>query len=248
MRGYDPPKRPLLCTDRRHCRPALRLAVRPIRSLMLLKPSGVIPHVGGSTDTVSAAPYYEPLRAWDCWRSEASISDAQRVTKIELWPQNPIVAIGHGITADARAGHIWRRRRAVARRSSGWRLSSRAAIRSGRDQQTGPGDDRPPWRSRRSRLATKRAYSVTTLDEQSWVTAVGISGRIRRPTTLSMSWSTAMRSSWSSRCPANCGDADAEFARRLYLDLDWRAADRRRRGKPLLSDPRRNRRDRAAMI
>ncbi len=61
---------------------------------MLLKPSGAIPHVGGVL-THPGEPYYEVLRAWIAGGVKLDL-DAPRVTQIELWPKNPILAMPGG--------------------------------------------------------------------------------------------------------------------------------------------------------
>ena len=61
LRGYDPLFDHRALTDDIAGRRFNRAA--PDQSLMLLKPAGVIPHVGGVL-TQPGAPYYELLRAW----------------------------------------------------------------------------------------------------------------------------------------------------------------------------------------
>ena len=97
LRGYDPLYDHRALTDDIAGRRFNRAA--PDQSLMLLKPSGVIPHVGGVL-TQPGAPYYELLRAWIAGGVKLDL-DAPRVTKIELWPQKPIVATP-GITQQMR--------------------------------------------------------------------------------------------------------------------------------------------------
>ncbi len=61
----------------------------PDQSLMLLKPAGVIPHVGGVL-TKPGEPYYETIRAWISGGLKLDL-DSPRVTSIEILPKNPIV-------------------------------------------------------------------------------------------------------------------------------------------------------------
>jgi hypothetical protein len=61
----------------------------PDQSLMLLKPSGVIPHVGGVL-TQTGEPYYELIRSWIGGGMKLDL-DSPRVASIEIFPINPIV-------------------------------------------------------------------------------------------------------------------------------------------------------------
>ncbi|HEX3725661.1 MAG TPA: DUF1549 and DUF1553 domain-containing protein [Pirellulales bacterium] len=89
LRGYDPvTDHRALCDDiasRRINRAA------PDQSLMLLKPSGVIPHVGGVL-TQPGQPYYETIRSWIGGGVKLDPETA-RVTSIEIFPKNPIVPL-----------------------------------------------------------------------------------------------------------------------------------------------------------
>ncbi|HTU26345.1 MAG TPA: c-type cytochrome domain-containing protein, partial [Pirellulales bacterium] len=65
-------------------------AASPDRSLMLLKASAGVPHVGGQL-TKEHEAYYEILRDWI--RDGAKINPASsRVARIELLPQNPVIS------------------------------------------------------------------------------------------------------------------------------------------------------------
>jgi hypothetical protein len=59
------------------------------QSLMLLKATGSIPHVGGAV-TKPGQRHYELLRRWIAGGASLDL-DAPRVTRIELLPQNPIL-------------------------------------------------------------------------------------------------------------------------------------------------------------
>lgn len=87
LRGYDPLYDHRALTDEIASRRINRAA--PDQSLMLLKPSGVIPHVGGVL-TQSGQPYYELIRSWIAGGLKLDL-DSTRVTGIEVLPKNPIV-------------------------------------------------------------------------------------------------------------------------------------------------------------
>ena len=87
LRGYDPIFDVRALTDDQAAR---RVNVAsPDDSLMLLKPTASVPHVGGQV-MVPGEPYYETLRAWIADGAVLK-SDTPRVAKIELSPSNPIV-------------------------------------------------------------------------------------------------------------------------------------------------------------
>ncbi len=87
LRGYDPLYDHRALTDdiaaRRINRPA------PDQSLLLLKATGSVPHVGGVRMNVDD-PYYELLREWIAQGVKLDL-DAPRVTKIEVFPLDPVV-------------------------------------------------------------------------------------------------------------------------------------------------------------
>lgn len=87
LRGYDP------LFDVRSLKDDLagrRLnAAAPDDSLMLLKATAGVPHEGGQKFKVGD-PYYELLRAWIADGAKLDLS-AQRVTKIDVSPRNPVV-------------------------------------------------------------------------------------------------------------------------------------------------------------
>ncbi len=89
LRGYDPLADHRALTDDMEGRRFNRAA--PDQSLMLLKPSGVVPHVGGVLSR-PGEPYYELLRAWIA-RGVALDLDAPRVTKVELLPHDPLLPL-----------------------------------------------------------------------------------------------------------------------------------------------------------
>ena len=87
LRGYDPLYDHRALTDDIAGRRINRAA--PDQSLMLLKPAGVIPHVGGVL-TQPGQPYYELIRSWIGGGVKLDL-DSPRVAKIEIFPKNPIV-------------------------------------------------------------------------------------------------------------------------------------------------------------
>ena len=87
LRGYDSLFDHRSLTDDISGRRFNRAA--PDQSLMLLKPSGVIPHVGGVL-THPGEPYYELIRAWIANGVKLDL-DATRVRSIELFPKDPVV-------------------------------------------------------------------------------------------------------------------------------------------------------------
>jgi len=89
LRGYDPLYDHRALTDDIAGRRFNRAA--PDQSLMLLKPAGVIPHVGGVL-TQPGAPYYETIRSWIAGGVKLDL-DAPRVAKIEIFPRDPIVPV-----------------------------------------------------------------------------------------------------------------------------------------------------------
>jgi hypothetical protein len=84
LRGYDPIFDHRALTDDLAGRRFNRAA--PDQSLMLLKPSGGAPHMGGVL-TKRGEPYYELLRAWIAKGVKLDL-DAPRVTQIEVFPKS----------------------------------------------------------------------------------------------------------------------------------------------------------------
>jgi Protein of unknown function (DUF1553)/Protein of unknown function (DUF1549) len=89
LRGYDPVNDHRALTDDLEGRRFNRAA--PDTSLMLLKPAGAVPHVGGVL-TGPGAPYYELLREWI---AAGVVFDAAspRVTKVEVVPASSAVPL-----------------------------------------------------------------------------------------------------------------------------------------------------------
>ncbi len=87
LRGYDALYDHRALTDDIEGRRINRAA--PDQSLMLLKPAGVIPHVGGVL-TQPGEPYYELIRSWILGGVKLDL-DSPRVASIEIFPKNPVV-------------------------------------------------------------------------------------------------------------------------------------------------------------
>lgn len=89
LRGYDPlfDHRALVddVAGRRFNRAA------PERSLMLMKPAGVVPHVGGVL-TQPGEPYYDLITRWITQGVKLDL-DAPRVTKIEVTPASTTIPL-----------------------------------------------------------------------------------------------------------------------------------------------------------
>jgi len=88
LRGYDSLFDYRAFTDDVAARRFNRTA--PDQSLMLLKASGSIPHVGGIRTKVGE-PYYRLLRQWITNGVKYDGETSPQVAKIEIQPQNPIV-------------------------------------------------------------------------------------------------------------------------------------------------------------
>ncbi|MGL6072713.1 MAG: DUF1549 domain-containing protein [Fimbriiglobus sp.] len=84
LRGYDPIYDHRALTDDIEGRRFNRAA--PERSLMLLKPIGAVPHVGGVT-MQPGEPYYELVKQWIAEGVKQDLS-ATRVAKIEMFPKD----------------------------------------------------------------------------------------------------------------------------------------------------------------
>ncbi|WP_437193781.1 DUF1549 domain-containing protein [Planctomicrobium sp. SH527] len=89
LRGYDPLFDVRSLTDDLKGRRVTVAA--PDKSLMLLKASGSVPHVGGQL-TVPGDAYYEVIRRWVEQGAELKF-DVERVTGISIEPQNPVVQL-----------------------------------------------------------------------------------------------------------------------------------------------------------
>jgi hypothetical protein len=89
LRGYDPLYDHRSLTDDLGGRRFNRAA--PDQSLMLLKPSGGVPHVGGVL-TQPGEPYYELMRAWIANGVKLDLN-SPRVVSIDIEPKAPVVPL-----------------------------------------------------------------------------------------------------------------------------------------------------------
>jgi hypothetical protein len=89
LRGYDPLFDHRALTDDLAARRFNRAA--PEQSLFLLKTSGAAPHVGGVL-TKPGEPTYELLKLWVAQGSKFD-ADSPRVAKLEVLPQNPVIPL-----------------------------------------------------------------------------------------------------------------------------------------------------------
>jgi WD40 repeat protein/mono/diheme cytochrome c family protein len=87
LRGYDPIFDVRALTDD-HASRRVNLA-SPDDSLMLLKPTGAVPHVGAQL-MFPGEPYYEAVRNWVASGAKLD-TGAPRVSKIEVSPTNPTI-------------------------------------------------------------------------------------------------------------------------------------------------------------
>src|SRR5262249_1786627 len=89
LRGYDPLFDHRALTDDLEGRRFNRAA--PDRSLMLMKPSGAVPHQGGVLFQ-PGEPYYELLRAWIADGVKLDLN-SPRVTGIDIFPKGPVLPL-----------------------------------------------------------------------------------------------------------------------------------------------------------
>ncbi len=100
LRGYDPIFDHRALVDDIGGRRFNRAA--PDRSLMLLKPVGAVPHVGGVV-TQPGEPYYELLRGWIAEGVKLDLK-TPRVAKLEVYPAStviPLIGMKQQITVTA---------------------------------------------------------------------------------------------------------------------------------------------------
>lgn len=89
LRGYDPLADHQALTDDLSGRRFNRAA--PEQSLMLLKPSGSVPHAGGML-IHPGQPYYELLRLWIAQGVQLDLK-SPRVTHLEIFPKSPVIPL-----------------------------------------------------------------------------------------------------------------------------------------------------------
>ena len=113
LRGYDPLFDVRSLTDD-HASRRVNLA-SPDDSLMLLKPTGAVPHGGGQL-TRPGEPYYRIIRDWIAAGAKLGPT-CPGSPAIEVVPSKPVVAADRLPAADAGGRHL--RRRLDARRDPG---------------------------------------------------------------------------------------------------------------------------------
>jgi Protein of unknown function (DUF1549)/Protein of unknown function (DUF1553) len=89
LRGYDPEFDHRALIDDLEGRRFNRAA--PDRSLMLLKPSGGVPHVGGVL-TQPGEPYYDTIHSWIAQGVKLDAT-TNRAIRIEVFPQSPVLPL-----------------------------------------------------------------------------------------------------------------------------------------------------------
>jgi hypothetical protein len=89
LRGYDPVSDHRALTDDLEGRRFNRAA--PDTSLMLLKPAGAVPHVGGVLSG-PGEPYYELLREWIATGVKFD-GNSPRVTRLEVLPKSAVIPL-----------------------------------------------------------------------------------------------------------------------------------------------------------
>ena len=109
LRGYDPIFDVRALTDD-HAARRINLA-SPDDSMMILKPTGAVPHVGGGM-IQPGEPYYEILRSWIADGATLDLK-SPKVSKIEVFPVNPVVAADRLQAAAAGAGDLCRTARSA---------------------------------------------------------------------------------------------------------------------------------------
>lgn len=90
LRGYDAIYDYRAFTDEVGARRFNRVA--PDQSLMLLKASGAVPHVGGQL-TKPGEPYYELVRSWIANGVKFDLATSPKVKSIEVFPRNPVLPL-----------------------------------------------------------------------------------------------------------------------------------------------------------
>src|SRR5262249_12402619 len=90
LRGYDPLFDHRALTDDLSGRRFNRAA--PDTSLMLLKPSGAVPHQGGVL-TSAGEPYYELLKTWIGDGVKFDLGQVARVKSIAVVPTNAVIGL-----------------------------------------------------------------------------------------------------------------------------------------------------------
>jgi WD40 repeat protein len=207
LRGYDPLFDVRSLTDD-HASRRTNLA-SPDDSLMLLKCTGAVPHVGGQL-VKPGEPYYEIIRGWIAGGAKYDPNSA-RVAKIEISPLNPI---------SQRAGDT-RQFRVVARYPDGSTrdVTNEAFVESGNTEVATAARGGVLTAVRRGEAAVlaryEGAYAATTLtvmgdrDKFIWEQPPAYN---RIDELVAAKWQR-LKIRPSDLC------SDADFVRRIYLDL-----------------------------
>ena len=206
LRGYDPLYDVRAFTDDLASR-RVNLA-SPDDSLMLLKATNGVPHVGGQL-TLPSSPYYEVVRGWIS--KGAKLDRKHQVTKIEVTPQNPIVQNIGGK----------QQMRIIATYASGEKrdVTSEAFVESGNVDVVAVDGTGLVSTMRRGEAAVlaryEGAYAATT------ITVMGDRSSFKwekQPSNNYIDKLVAVKWKRMKILPSRI-TTDAEFVRRLYIDL-----------------------------
>ncbi len=202
LRGYDPVLDHRSLTDDLEGRRFNRAA--PDTSLMLLKPSGDVPHVGGVL-TQPGEPYYELLRLWIAQGVKLDLN-SPRVGEAGGLPEERRHPAAGDEAADGRLRHLHRRHGA---RRDGRGVPGQQQHRGRHGRPPGHGHGRPPRRIDGPGPLRRRLRRLDA--SSSWATAPATPGRTWRRTTTSTRWSTTS-CSWSRCCPATSAPTPSSSA------------------------------------
>ena len=207
LRGYDPLFDVRALTDD-HASRRVNVA-SPDDSLMLLKPTGAVPHVGGGLDG-PGEPYYEILRSLDRRRREARPERRPGSPRSRSAPINPVVQrIGAGSRSACIATYADGEVRDVTRE---------AFVESGNTEvataTVGPDDVPPPRRGADPRplRGGVRRDDADRHGRPHRVRLGAAAGNNKVDELVAAKWQR-MKIQPSGLC------TDAEFLRRVYLDL-----------------------------
>jgi hypothetical protein len=207
LRGYDPLFDVQALTDDLASR---RVNVAsPQDSLMLLKPTAAVPHEGGQVLTRDH-PYYRVLREWIAGGAKLSLS-TPRVAQIAIFPQNPVLE---------RIGDRQRFRiMAIYGDGASREVTGQAFVDSGNTDVATVGQDGFLTATRRGEAPVLARYegqyaatTLTVMGDRSGFTWQEPTTWGRIDELVAAKWQR-MKIQPSDLC------SDAEFVRRVYLDL-----------------------------
>lgn len=235
LRGYDPLEDVRALSDDLSSR-RLNTAA-PDASLMLLKPTGAVPHEGGVLLTKDSV-YYETLRSWIAEGAKLDTS-SKKVARIELSPTKPVIELESS----------WQQFRVVAHFADGSvrDVTHEAFIETGNAEVCKSYEGGRVQAIRRGEAPIlaryEGAYAAAT------VTVMGKrDGFVWQPTEAFSTIDQLVADKWqrTKTAPSPICD-DAEFLRRVRLDLTGLppSADEVR---AFMSDPRPSKTKRSAMI